>query len=58
MVKRTFGKIEQASLGRSNMHQCEIVGRAAPTQKNPVPKIYKLKLFAKNPVSGPRKKNV
>jgi len=50
MVKRTFGKIEQKSLARNCMHQYEIVGRAAPTQKNPVPKIYKLKLFAKNPV--------
>jgi len=50
MVKRTFGKIETKSLGRSDVKQFEIVGRAAPTQKNPVPKIYKLKLFAKNAV--------
>jgi len=49
MVKKTFGKIEQNSL-RSKIHQYEIVGRAAPTQKNPVPKIFKMKLFAKNQV--------
>merc|ERR1719240_2139041 len=49
MVKKTFGKIEKNST-HARVHQYELVGRAAPTQKNPVPKIYKLKLFAKNPV--------
>jgi len=49
MVKKTFGKIEQNSL-RASVRQYEIVGRAAPTQKNPVPKIYKMKAFGKNPV--------
>jgi len=49
MVKKTFGKIEMNSL-RPKVQQFEIVGRAAPTQKNPVPKIYKMKLFAKNTV--------
>merc|ERR1719379_3126424 len=32
------------------MHQYQIVGRAAPTPKNPVPKIYRMRLFAKNKV--------
>jgi large subunit ribosomal protein L18Ae len=49
MVKKTAGKIEQASL-LPRVHHYEIVGRAAPTQKNPVPPIYKMKLFAKNQV--------
>jgi len=49
MVKKTMGKIEQNSLA-ARVHHYEIVGRAAPTQKNPVPKIFKLKLFAKNAV--------
>jgi large subunit ribosomal protein L18Ae len=49
MVKKSFGKIEQNSL-RAAVKQYEIVGRAAPTQKNPVPKIYKMKVFGKNSV--------
>merc|ERR1719316_1767845 len=49
MVKKSFGKIQKNSLA-ARVHHYEIVGRAAPTPKNPVPKIYKLKLFAKNPV--------
>jgi len=49
MVRKTAGKIEQNSIGPI-VHHYEIVGRAAPTQKNPVPKIYKMKLFAKNQV--------
>ena len=32
------------------VHQFQIVGRAAPTQKNPVPKICRMKIFAKNKV--------
>jgi len=47
MVKKTVGSIEQKSLAQ-NQRQYEIVGRAAPTQKIPVPKIYKMKIFAKN----------
>lgn len=49
MVKKTAGKIEQCSI-TAKIHHYEIVGRAAPTQKNPVPKIFKMKLFAKNAV--------
>lgn len=49
MVKKTFGKSEMNSL-RASVHQYEIVGRAAPTQKLPVPPIFKLKIFAKNAV--------
>merc|ERR1712127_939410 len=30
------------------MHQYQIVGRAAPTVKRPSPKIYRMRLFAKN----------
>mmetsp|Transcript_30775 Transcript_30775/g.67501 ORF Transcript_30775/g.67501 Transcript_30775/m.67501 type:complete len:185 (+) Transcript_30775:63-617(+) len=32
------------------MHQYQIVGRAQPTKKQPEPKIYRMKLFAKNKV--------
>mmetsp|Transcript_25589 Transcript_25589/g.76231 ORF Transcript_25589/g.76231 Transcript_25589/m.76231 type:complete len:188 (-) Transcript_25589:73-636(-) len=35
---------------QARMHQYQIVGRAAPTPKNPVPKIYRMRLFAKNEV--------
>mmetsp|Transcript_26829 Transcript_26829/g.76113 ORF Transcript_26829/g.76113 Transcript_26829/m.76113 type:complete len:187 (-) Transcript_26829:139-699(-) len=35
---------------QARMHQYQIVGRAAPTPKNPVPKIYRMRLFAKNKV--------
>lgn len=47
MVKKTPGSIEQKSLCQAQK-QFEITGRAAPTQKIPVPKIYKMKIFAKN----------
>merc|ERR1719408_8725 len=33
---------------RPKMFQYQIVGRAAPTPKNPTPKIYRMRLFAKN----------
>merc|ERR1712153_256779 len=33
---------------QARMHQYQIVGRAAPTPKNPTPKIYRMRLFAKN----------
>merc|ERR1719281_1141986 len=49
MVKKTFGKIEKNSLA-GRVHHYELVGRAAPTEKIPVPKIFKMKLFAKNAV--------
>ena len=49
MVRKTNGKEQQSSLN-ARVHQYEIAGRAAPTQKNPVPKIFKMKLFAKNAV--------
>merc|ERR1712007_111311 len=32
------------------MKQWHIVGRAAPSKKNPAPKLYRMKLFAKNTV--------
>merc|ERR1719214_147093 len=35
---------------QQSMHQYQIIGRAAPTQKNPKPKIYRMRLFAKNQV--------
>merc|ERR1719217_770159 len=37
------------------VHQYQIVGRAAPTQKNPRPKIYRMKLFGKNLVLAKNK---
>eukprot|EP00927_Polykrikos_kofoidii_P055092 TRINITY_DN493_c0_g2_i1.p1 TRINITY_DN493_c0_g2~~TRINITY_DN493_c0_g2_i1.p1 ORF type:complete len:188 (-),score=34.23 TRINITY_DN493_c0_g2_i1:94-657(-) len=33
---------------QARMHQYQIVGRAAPTPKNPTPKIYRMRLFARN----------
>ena len=35
---------------QARMHQFQIVGRAAPTPKNPVPKIFRMRLFARNVV--------
>ena len=35
---------------QARMHQYQIVGRAAPTEKQPMPKIYRMRLFAKNQV--------
>ena len=60
MVKASFpdrGKMKVAvdpSLNQ-RMHQYQIVGRAAPTQKNPRPKIYRMKLFGKNRVLAKNK---
>merc|ERR1719293_394099 len=34
----------------ARMHQYQIVGRAAPTPKNPTPKIFRMRLFARNTV--------
>merc|ERR1719336_592213 len=34
----------------ARIHQYQIVGRAAPTPKNPTPKIFRMRLFAKNTV--------
>lgn len=49
MVKKNPGKHVQKSL-RQRIKQFELVGRAAPTEKVPYPKVYKLKVFAKNSV--------
>jgi len=35
---------------QQKIHQYHIVGRAVPTKKNPNPKIYRMRLFAKNKV--------
>merc|ERR1719469_359762 len=35
---------------QQRMHQYQIVGRAAPTPNNPTPKIYRMRLFARNKV--------
>jgi len=42
-------KINSDSIQTTFRHY-HIVGRAAPTEKNPEPKIYRMKLFAKNKV--------
>ena len=34
----------------SPYHEYLVVGRHAPTEKDPHPKIYKMRLFAKNPI--------
>ena len=33
-----------------NVHHYLIVGRHAPTEKNPEPRIYKMRIFADDPV--------
>ena len=33
-----------------NVHHYLVVGRHAPTEKNPNPKIYKMRIFADDPV--------
>eukprot|EP00444_Apocalathium_aciculiferum_P002603 CAMPEP_0183392354 /NCGR_PEP_ID=MMETSP0370-20130417/7090_1 /TAXON_ID=268820 /ORGANISM="Peridinium aciculiferum, Strain PAER-2" /LENGTH=186 /DNA_ID=CAMNT_0025572273 /DNA_START=90 /DNA_END=650 /DNA_ORIENTATION=- len=45
-----MGKFTADPSCQAKMHQYQIVGRAAPTPKNPVPKIYRMRLFAKNTV--------
>merc|ERR1719197_1496272 len=45
-----MGKFTADPSCQAKMHQYQIVGRAAPTAKNPVPKIYRMRLFAKNTV--------
>lgn len=32
------------------MHQYEVVGRHKPTERDPKPKVYRMKIFARNPV--------
>eukprot|EP00747_Dinoflagellata_sp_TGD_P087649 gnl/TRDRNA2_/TRDRNA2_163707_c0_seq13.p2 gnl/TRDRNA2_/TRDRNA2_163707_c0~~gnl/TRDRNA2_/TRDRNA2_163707_c0_seq13.p2 ORF type:complete len:188 (+),score=53.15 gnl/TRDRNA2_/TRDRNA2_163707_c0_seq13:62-625(+) len=51
MVKKF--KIDSSLQAR--MHQYQIVGRAAPTPKNPTPKIYRMRVFAKNVVLAKNK---
>mmetsp|Transcript_130298 Transcript_130298/g.316538 ORF Transcript_130298/g.316538 Transcript_130298/m.316538 type:complete len:190 (+) Transcript_130298:87-656(+) len=48
MVKTTKFKEDPSLVAR--IHQYQIVGRAAPTPKNPTPKIFRMRLFAKNAV--------
>jgi len=43
-------KFQQDPSLSARMHQYQIVGRAAPTPKNPTPKIFRMRLFAKNVV--------
>merc|ERR1712107_647550 len=51
VIKKTKrNKFVQDPSLQAKMHQYQIVGRAAPTPKNPVPKIYRMRLFAKNTV--------
>merc|ERR1712004_506652 len=44
------GKFAQDASLSARMKQYQIVGRAAPTPKNPTPKIFRMRLFAKNVV--------
>merc|ERR1711972_880481 len=44
----TMGKLTVDPSLKPRMHQYQIVGRAAPTPKNPTPKIYRMRLFARN----------
>merc|ERR1712107_332734 len=51
VIKKTKrNKFVQDPSLQARMHQYQIVGRAAPTPKNPTPKIYRMRLFAKNTV--------
>merc|ERR1719482_2453879 len=45
-----MGKFKSDPSLQARMHQYQIVGRAAPTPKNPTPKIYRMRLFARNVV--------
>jgi len=45
-----MGKFSVDPSLQARMHQFQIVGRAAPTPKNPTPKIYRMRLFARNAV--------
>eukprot|EP00930_Biecheleria_cincta_P039595 TRINITY_DN271_c0_g3_i1.p2 TRINITY_DN271_c0_g3~~TRINITY_DN271_c0_g3_i1.p2 ORF type:complete len:187 (+),score=36.02 TRINITY_DN271_c0_g3_i1:82-642(+) len=45
-----MGKFAQDPSLEAKMHQYQIVGRAAPTPKNPTPKIYRMRIFARNQV--------
>ena len=38
-----------------NVHQYLVVGRATPTEKNPSPKIYKMRIFANDSVRAKSK---
>merc|ERR1712217_628745 len=60
-VNQTWGEILSKSAAmvksfkadpslQAKMHQYQIVGRAAPTPKNPTPKIFRMRLFARNQV--------
>lgn len=42
--------VKKTAAIQAPIHQFQIVGRAAPTLKNPAPKIYRIKIFAKNKV--------
>eukprot|EP00434_Breviolum_minutum_P034243 symbB.v1.2.030299.t1/scaffold3332.1/size58911/4 len=46
----TMGKFTIDPSLEAKMHQYQIVGRAAPTNKNPTPKIYRMRIFARNVV--------
>merc|ERR1711972_69783 len=46
----TMGTFKTDPSLQARMHQHQIVGRAAPTPKNPTPKIYRMRLFARNEV--------
>ena len=45
-----MGKFALDPSTQARMHQYQIVGRAAPTEKQPMPKVYRMRLFAKNQV--------
>uniref|UniRef100_A0A7S1AC23 Large ribosomal subunit protein eL20 domain-containing protein n=1 Tax=Noctiluca scintillans TaxID=2966 RepID=A0A7S1AC23_NOCSC len=51
VIKKTKrNKFVQDPSCQARMHQYQIVGRAAPTPKNPTPKIYRMRLFARSQV--------
>lgn len=45
-----MGKFAVDPSCQQRMRQFQVVGRAAPTQKKPMPKVYRMRLFAKNRV--------
>ena len=45
-----MGKFALDPSMNARMHQYQIVGRAAPTEKTPMPKVFRMRLFAKNTV--------
>lgn len=45
-----MGKETKLQISRKNIKQYLLVGRAKPTEKDPEPKVYRMRVFAPNTV--------